>query len=89
MSVLISEILRLKADYPVRLIALSREAYMYAGEEHVIYEKGDEVGIEAIDFSASSLRMCNKNRDSIFEIRWDSRKGGALTTDWRIKPKDL
>ncbi len=84
----ISEVLKRKAEYPVRLIATERKEFDFPEDEHlVLYEIGDEVGIEAIDFSGCYLRVCNKSeiRNGIFDISYD-RVTGEILGKWEFKP---
>ncbi|MCF8255015.1 MAG: hypothetical protein K9J84_10610 [Bacteroidia bacterium] len=84
----ISEILKRKAGYPVRLIATDRKEFDFTKDNpFILYEIGDEVGIEAIDFSACNLRVCNKSeiRNGIFDISYD-RETGEVIGGWEFKP---
>ena len=69
----IKEILLKKAEYPVRLIALGTD--IKESSSIVDYEKGDEIGIELIDFSCGLLRVCNKTKSSIFYLYYDKETG--------------
>lgn len=76
------EILKRKAEYPVRLIATHSFSNDYDTPD--IYTKGDEFGIEAIDFSMGSIRVCNKNKNTIQEVYY-SKETGELYEQFTIK----
>lgn len=85
----ISEILIKKAEYPVRLIAKEKQWIELNDGDFIYHEVGDEIGIEAIDFSAGYIRCCNKSeeRPNIFDINYD-KISGDLDGKWEIKPKN-
>ncbi len=86
----IKEILHLKAEYPVRLIAGDFKSHLLNGnDEFIEHRVGDEVGIEAIDFSSGNLRCCNKSphNNCIFYLYYD-KDTGILDGEWSIKEKD-
>lgn len=66
----LKEVLINKAEYPVRLIALKDEPINDV-LRNINYFVGDEIGIEAIDFSTGSLRVVNKTRNFVFELYYN------------------
>jgi hypothetical protein len=81
----LKEIMLEKAHHPVRLIAKNRKSFILGDNpEYILYEIGDEVGIEAIDFSAGYLRVCNKTNPMIFQIIYD-KETWELCGEWEFK----
>lgn len=66
----LKEVLINKAEYPVRLIALKDEPINDV-LRNINYLIGDELGIEAIDFSVGSMRVVNKTRNFVFELYYN------------------
>lgn len=77
----IKEVLIKKSECPVRLIAKE-----ISESDLIIYDEGDELAIEAIDFSSGILRVCNKSeiRDYVFEIPYN-KENGELYGKWEFK----
>lgn len=57
---------------------------MIANESSPYFNKGDEIGIEVVDFSIGNLRCVNKTQSKIFEIFYD-KKTWELDGKWSFK----
>ena len=79
----IKDILIKKAEQAIRLIA-EKDSNASETSDYKPYLKGDEIGIEAIDFSIGSLRCANKTKGIIFDIYYD-KATGILVGDFSFK----
>jgi hypothetical protein len=79
----LKDLLKKKAEYSVRLIC-NRDLKANNYDERLNAEKGDEIGIEVIDFSIGNIRCCNKNTLTTFELYYD-KNTWLLEGDWHFK----
>jgi hypothetical protein len=71
----LKDVLKKKAEYPVRLIAT---------KELDNVSINDELGIEVVDFSIGNLRCANKTNNMIVEIYYD-KETWELNGEWVFK----
>jgi hypothetical protein len=79
----LKDVLKKKADYPVRLIAQSEhinELYPH----YKYFCVGDKIGIEVIDFSQGLLRCCNKRSNEVFQIYYN-KENWELVGEWAFQ----
>jgi hypothetical protein len=72
----LKEVLKKKAEYPVRLIATSKN--------QDFIDVNDELGIEAVDFSCGNLRCHNKMQNIVVEVYYD-KETWKLNGEWVFK----
>lgn len=77
----LKDLLHKKAEYPVRIIALENDP---TESTFKCYEKGDEIGIEVVDFSIGNMRVCNKKTDLVFEIYYN-KDNWEIKGEWEFK----
>ena len=72
----LKEVLKKKAEYPVRLIAKNKD------RDYI--DVNDELGIEAVDFSCGNLRCHNKMNNTVVYIGYD-KNTWELNGGWVFK----